>query len=103
MIAGAEPQRIHSQAEDAIREFARRQPSTTADSPEEFLGALHAARVLDADGVTRLSATRPFINHDWNRWLEYATPKYNLSRRDWISLNLAHLQQYGNVTSAALP
>jgi spermidine synthase len=101
LVASAQPQLINREAEDALWVFARRQPSTTADSPQKFLDALRAARVLDADGVTRLSATRPFINHDWNRWLEYSTPKYNLSTRDWISTNLAHLQQYASAASAS--
>jgi len=31
----------------------------------------------------------PVINTDHNRWIEYATPRYNVSSHDWRTENLA--------------
>jgi spermidine synthase len=56
---------------------------------------LIAARLLDPDGVARLLAGRHAqINTDHNRWIEYATPRYQASSYDWVAHNLQFLRQY---------
>jgi hypothetical protein len=61
----------------------------------KLVETLTAARLLDSDGVARLVADRhPQINTDHNRWIEYATPKYQSSSYDWVTHNLQFLRQY---------
>ena len=65
------------------------------DQSAELLAALSAASILDNDGVSRLlAAASPRINTDHNRWIEYATPRYQASSYDWLTHNLAFLHQY---------
>jgi hypothetical protein len=36
----------------------------------------------------------PKINTDHNRWIEYATPRYQSSSADWVGTNLDFVSQY---------
>jgi hypothetical protein len=36
----------------------------------------------------------PIINTDHNRWLEYATPQYNVSAVDWDTRNVRFLRGF---------
>ena len=61
----------------------------------KLVDELSASLLLPADGVARLSrALNPRINTDHNRWIEYATPRYQSSSFDWVSLNLKFLSHY---------
>jgi spermidine synthase len=52
-------------------------------------------RLLSEPAVDRLiRERRPVINTDHNRHIEYATPKYSSSQRDWFSYNIAFLKQW---------
>ena len=31
---------------------------------------------------------------DWNRWLEFATPRYNITQIDWSAINLANFRSF---------
>ena len=45
---------------------------------------------MSAEGVdAMLRELTPVINTDHNRWIEYATPRYNVSLYDWRRDNLA--------------
>lgn len=59
--------------------------------PEELAGryvGLLAGRILAPGDTDRLvAALAPPVNTDRNRFLEYATPRYNLSRVDWGRVN----------------
>lgn len=75
--------------------------------PENFLAELeknmYDSRVLDTSGVDRLlSSAKPVINTDHNRWLEYATPRYNWTDDNWPSINLAWLRSFAASNAAAL-
>ena len=63
-----------------------------AERPDEILKGLLSTRLLSPRDVDAL-ARRPGIvrNTDKNRWLEYATPRYNLVRDDLVRGNLAFL------------
>ncbi len=54
-------------------------------SPGEVDRMLHQAEAHGRPAV---------INTDHNRWLEYATPRYNSSNADWVSRNLAFLRSF---------
>jgi spermidine synthase len=52
-------------------------------------------RLLSEQAVDRMiRALRPVINTDQNRHLEYATPKYSSSERDWAKYNAEFLKQW---------
>ncbi|QOY84901.1 fused MFS/spermidine synthase [Paludibaculum fermentans] len=80
---------------------------TFSEVPENFLAELeknmYDSRVLDTSGVDRLlSSAKPVINTDHNRWLEYATPRYNWTDDNWPSINLAWLRSFAASNAAAL-
>jgi hypothetical protein len=51
--------------------------------------------LLDSAAITRLATTRsPIINTDWNRWIEFSTPRYNLTETDWMSINRRNLESF---------
>lgn len=65
------------------------------DEAARLTGELSAARVLDPDGVVRMvRSLNPPLNTDHNRWIEYATPRYQSSSYDWVSHNLRFLRQF---------
>jgi len=46
---------------------------------------------MSPDAVDAMIAElHPVINTDHNRWIEYATPRYNATSRDWKAENLAY-------------
>jgi spermidine synthase len=50
------------------------------------------AELLSAEGVDEMLAyNRPVINTDHNRYIEYDTPRYSSSSRDWRAFNIAFL------------
>jgi hypothetical protein len=72
----------------AARHPLVRNPSFPAGLTDEFQQAL----ILSAKGVDHLTAVlHPVINTDHNRWIEYATPRYQCSSFDWMSQNRAYL------------
>jgi spermidine synthase len=70
-------------------------PGLPLDEAAQFLNDLSAAQLLDSGGVSRLLAhERPPINTDHNRWIEYASPRYQASSYDWLHHNLDFLRRY---------
>ena len=54
------------------------------------LARILRARLLSAAAVDAMvREQKPVINTDHNRWIEYATPRYNASAHDWRTDNLA--------------
>ncbi len=50
---------------------------------------------FSGEAVERLLRdVRPRINTDHNRWIEYATPRYQSSGYDWQTHNLRFLARY---------
>ncbi len=50
---------------------------------------LRRARLMDPEAVdAMIRELKPVINTDHNRWIEYSTPRYNLSAHDWRADNL---------------
>ena len=53
-------------------------------------GRILSARLMSAEQVDAMvRELKPVINTDHNRWIEYAAPRYNISRYDWRADNLA--------------
>jgi len=89
IVATMEPQ-----TGDAAREAMLVERLGSLASQDQVRELLHS-RVADSQAVDRMIAAEPApINTDHNRWIEYATPRYNASSEDWITRNLAWLQRY---------
>jgi hypothetical protein len=73
---------------------ARAELATRLSRPR-LVQDLEAARVLGSAGVDRLIRENPAIlNTDHNRWIEYASPRYEASGYDWETLNRRFLARY---------
>jgi spermidine synthase len=74
------------------------------------LETMLGTRLLDAAGVRELIRRTPHvIHHDRNKWLEFQTPRYYLSKRDHVQENLdtlvsiAEELEAGRATAASSP
>jgi hypothetical protein len=62
---------------------------------QDLMDKILQGRLLSEKAVDRMiRELRPVINTDQNRHLEYATPKYSSSERDWAKYNLEFLKQW---------
>jgi spermidine synthase len=62
---------------------------------ERLAGELLGSRLLgDEGGAALVRDLRPEINTDHNRWIEYASPRYQASSFDWTGYNLRRLAKY---------
>lgn len=61
----------------------------------KLVADLSAARIVAPGRIEDLiRELHPEINTDHNRWIEYATPRYQSSSFDWMSSNLRFLSKY---------
>ena len=61
----------------------------------KLIADLSAARIVAPGRIDALiRELHPEINTDHNRWIEYATPRYQSSSFDWMSYNLRFLAKY---------
>jgi spermidine synthase len=69
---------------------------------QDLMARVLQGRLVSEPAVDRLILERrPVINTDQNRHLEYATPKYSSSERDWAAYNVEFLKQWDRQTPAA--
>jgi spermidine synthase len=97
MVASSEPQSADAARQESLQQrmklLVRRSPEEQAKVADEMF----RSRVMSAEAVDRMIAAQPaVINTDHNRWLEYATPRYNSSNADWVTRNLAFLNRFQN-------
>jgi spermidine synthase len=103
LLASLEPQRVDPDAVAAAMVYLRKH-SADAAAAQRTMDAIIASQLLDTNAVTRLAETRsPIINTDWNRWIEFSTPRYNLSEVDWLTLNRRHLESMALIASSQQP
>jgi spermidine synthase len=63
---------------------------------------LRRSVVMECDDVDQMMReAQPRINTDWNRYLEYATPRYNLSDANWPRINREQLARYSSAARSA--
>jgi spermidine synthase len=94
LVGSEEPQKIQAAA---VETFFRTNPSEDPDEPamKRRLAGILRARLLAPEDTDRMLAAIAFnINTDANRYLEYATPRYNLSRLPHAAINTGILRQY---------
>ncbi len=89
-----EPQQIQPDAVSLALGYLRRH-SPDEETAQRKLSEVLASQLLDSAAITRLATTRsPIINTDWNRWIEFSTPRYNLTETDWMSINRRNLESF---------
>ena len=67
----------------------------TLKDAQGLMDRILQGRLLSEQGVDRMiRELRPVINTDQNRHIEYATPKYSSSERDWAKYNVEFLKQW---------
>jgi len=77
--------------EERVQTLIRREP----EQQQKIMREILESRVTSPAGVDRmLAAVKPIINTDHNRWLEYATPRYNSSALPWEATNLTFLRSF---------
>jgi predicted deacetylase len=89
-----EPQQLQPDAVALALRYLRRH-SPDEETAQRKMREILASQLLDTSAITRLTAARqPIINTDWNRWIEFATPRYNLTETDWMSINRRNLESF---------
>jgi spermidine synthase len=90
LIASEHPLVLSGSAAARFRGFGM-----APDAAGRLVSSLWDARLLGDDGAAALIRdVRPPINTDDNRWLEYASPRYQASSFNWIEYNLRFLAKY---------
>jgi len=91
LLATLEPQGLQQSAVEVALQYLRTHSADEADAQRKLKEIL-ASRFLDTDATRRLAQTRsPVINTDWNRWIEFSTPRYNADMIDWYAINFGRL------------
>lgn len=94
LLATMEPQQIQPDAIEVALKYLRRH-SPDEETAQRKMSDVLASRLLDTSAVTRLAISRsPIINTDWNRWIEFSTPRYNLTETDWMNINRHNLESF---------
>jgi spermidine synthase len=100
LLASLEPQQMDPDAAVAALVYLRNHSPDNA-AALRAMKSIVSSRLLDTNAVRHLvQASTPIINTDWNRWIEFSTPRYNLSEVDWFTLNLRHLVSMTLVASS---
>ncbi len=98
IVATVEPQVPGAGRESQLTERMRLLIKAGREQQDQVAHEIFTARVLDPASVDHMIANVPaVINTDHNRWLEYATPQYNVSAVDWTSRNLLFLQSFEQI------
>jgi hypothetical protein len=99
-LASLEPQQMDPNAVAAATAYLRKRSPDDATA-QRTMNAIVSSRLLDTNAVERLVHTSsPIINTDWNRWIEFSTPRYNLSDVDWATLNRRYLASMTLIASS---
>jgi len=95
IVASMEPQTPAPGRGSVIGERVRTLIERGPEQQNKITREILDSRVTSPAGVDRmLAAEKPIINTDHNRWLEYATPRYNASAVAWETKNLAFLRSF---------
>ncbi len=100
LLASLEPQHMDPDAVAAAMAYLRKRNPDDITA-RRTMNAIVSSRLLDTNAVERLVQTSsPIINTDWNRWIEFSTPRYNLSDVDWVTVNRRHLASMTLIASS---
>jgi spermidine synthase len=103
VLAANEPRGINERSREQVHAYLKSFRGGDPAAAGKMLAALETSLLLDSAGVE--SYLRPGFepNTDWNRFIEYATPRYNLSRADWMKTNLAELRSHASAAPPGSP
>jgi spermidine synthase len=99
ILAADAPRHLEPEAEERALRFLTRHFGGDDNRAAQYLNTLERSCLLDSSAIDRLASSGPHLNTDWNRWLEYATPLYNMSKEDWNSINRAEFQRWASTES----
>jgi spermidine synthase len=88
LVGSVEPQRLQPWV---VERLAERNPWKARGEETvrtQFQQVLLSRLLAPADTDRLVATTHPVVNTDWNRFLEYATPRYSLGRYPWTEINL---------------
>src|SRR5262249_55877198 len=98
LLGSLQPVQIEQEAEAAALAFLGKQNHGDTVAARIKYDEFLASRLLTNSEVDALlRAHAPIISNDRNRWLEYSTPRYNVSDVDWGDVNLKNLRSYSAV------
>jgi spermidine synthase len=98
LLATMEPQQLQPGAVATALGYLRRH-SPDEKTAQRKMNDVLASQLLDPTAITRLATARsPIINTDWNRWIEFSTPRYNLTETDWMAINRRNLESFAVLT-----
>ncbi len=93
LVAANHP--LELQRDGSIEQRFQGADRMTPEHAAKLVDELYGSRLAASEGIARLiHDTRPTINTDHNRWIEYSTPRYQSSSYDWITHNMKFLAQY---------
>jgi spermidine synthase len=90
IIAGNRPLVMNPERKTYLADRLAKSPDLPPDRARQILNEITRSELLGSLGVDELIARRkPVINTDHNRYIEYDTPRYSSSERDWQAYNMA--------------
>jgi spermidine synthase len=95
VLAANHPLDPQSTQPELLASMLSRHGGLSLKDAQDLMDKILQGRLLSEKAVDRMiRELRPVINTDQNRHLEYATPKYSSSERDWAKYNLEFLKQW---------
>ncbi len=95
IIAGNRPLVMNPERNALLGDRLNQCPDIPPGRARQILDEIVHAELVGSAGVEDLIARRkPVINTDHNRYIEYDTPRYSSSERDWRAYNVAFLRAW---------
>jgi spermidine synthase len=90
IIAGNRPLVMNDARNALLANRLQHCPDLSQERASQIAQEMVRAELLGSEGVDGLIASRhPVVNTDHNRFIEYDTPRYSSSERDWRGYNIA--------------
>ena len=90
IVASNAEQQIPAGRLEHLDALLRKHAAGYPEPIRQLVLSLNDARLMSPAAVERMiTQLQPVVNTDHNRWIEYATPRYNAGDYDWRAHNLA--------------
>jgi spermidine synthase len=102
VLAANHPLELKAAQHEHLASMLSRHGGLPLKDAQDLMDRILHSRLLSEQAVDRLILERhPIINTDQNRHIEYASPRYSSSDRDWAKYNLEFLKQWDQQSQAA--